>query len=302
MENLVQTRCDELKQDQRFSSHRRRPRFAAMHTTKAVIREVMTWAADHLDEDLAVEVLARRAGYSTPYFSRAFAAVVGESPASWILSKRVERAAERLTSEGSRVVDVALDCGFNDVTTFARAFRRRTGLTPSAFRRARNGAEARPELVVAAERVRLQAFRLSGLAVDVHGDPTGPAALWQRLMKLIDDMEMVVAPEDFCQVAFWQGDPEMAYTCVAGFRHEGNAPPPLPFVSIDIPAATCRRFLVDDAGQRIGLAYEMIFDTLLPQLRDRPTANFVCELPRADGREGVEIWLPVAGEPARGGT
>ena len=270
-----------------------------MHATKTVITQVMAWALDHLDEDLSVEMLSRRAGYSTPYFSRAFAAVVGETPANWVLSRRVERAAERLSNGSARVLDVALDCGFNDVTTFERAFRRRTGLTPSAFRRVRSGEDMPARLVTTGERTLLPAFRLSGLAIDVVADPTAPAALWQRLTKLIAETGIVVDSSAFRQVAFWQGDPEKRYTCVAGFVHDEGAPLALPFVNIDIPAATCRRFVVSGGTEQIVAAYEAIFDTLLPKLHDWPVGNFVCELPRADGTDGVEIWLPVTDAPGR---
>lgn len=269
---------------------------AGMHATKAVIFEVMAWAADHLDEDMSVEALARRAGYSTPYFSRAFAAVVGEGPASWILSKRVDRAAERLSESSARVIEIALDCGFNDVTTFERAFRRRTGLTPSAFRRARTG-DVPPSEVETAGREVMDAFRISGLAVDVVSDPAAPAALWQRLTRLLADMDMTVTPDRFRQIAFWQGDPDARYTCVAGFVDTSGARLPLPFVSIDIPEATCRRFIVSGGTDRIAAAYQQVFENLLPALHDWPAGNFVCEVPRADGQDGIEIWVPVSSTP-----
>ena len=264
-----------------------------MHTTKAVILEVMAWAADNLDTELSVEALARRAGYSTPYFSRAFAAVVGEGPAAWVLARRIEQAADRLSAGSDRVLDVALECGFNDVTTFERAFRRSTGLTPSAFRKAKTGTTPEIDEVETCDRVLLPGFRLSGLAVDVTKDAAAPAALWQRLTRLLSEMELDIAPEAFRQVAFWQGDPERRFTCIAGFVDDTGTPLPLPFISIDVPEATCRRFVVSGGTDRIAAAYETIYSTLMPKLHDWPAGNFVCEIhaataPRAS-RSGCRL-------------
>lgn len=264
-----------------------------MQATKTVILDVMAWAAAHLDEDLSVEILARRAGYSTPYFARAFAAVVGEGPAGWVLGQRVERAAERLADGGARVLDVALDCGFNDVTTFERAFRRRTGLTPSAFRRVLSDAERQRAPVTTGERVMMEGFRLSGLAVDVAADPAAPAALWQRLSRLIGEMGWQIAPDSYRQVAFWQGDPAQKFTCIAGFIDTEGMSRPLPFVSVDVPGTLCRRFVVAGVGESIASAYDAIYSDLMPGLNDWPAGNFVCEVPRRDGMDGVEIWVPV---------
>ncbi len=270
----------------------------AMSATTLVIREVMAWAAERLDQDLSVGVLSQRAGYSTHHFSRAFAAIAGESPARWVRGLRVAHACERLVDSRARILDIALECGFNDVTTFARAFRRSTGLSPSHFRRVRRNEEVPHENVAIAERVFLPAFRLCGLSADIDEDATAPAALWQRLMSLIEETGLEIAYDAFRQIAFWRHNPNGRCTCVAGFVQEGDEQLPLPFVTVDIPAATCRRFVINGRSDCYQAAYDAVFDTLLPAMRDRPLGNYVCERPRLDGGEGIEIWVPVAGKPA----
>lgn len=87
-----------------------------------------------LAEPLSLPQLAARAGQPVPSFVRAFRRVTGASPIAYLLTLRLERAAGLLRSEQSSITQVALDCGFNDSTYFARQFRRRYGCTPRDYR------------------------------------------------------------------------------------------------------------------------------------------------------------------------
>lgn len=271
-----------------------------MRARTAVIRQIMEWAAAHLDADLSVDALARRAGYSLHHFSRAFLAETGESPAGWVRAQRLSHAAQRLRDKRHRVLDIALECGFGDVTTFTRAFRRRTGMSPSTFRRAHSGADSLPPGgIIVGPHATIEGFRLCGLSADMSNDPTAPARLWQRLFSALGDTVDGMECADFRQVAFWRGAPETLYTCIAGFVVDGRPALPLPFVTIDIPAATCRRFIVDGRSDCYAAAYDTVFEALLPAMRDRPAGNFVCERARLDGGDGIEIWVPVEAKPLR---
>ena len=267
-----------------------------MDATRQVLDEVMRWAEARLDRRLTVEVLAHRAGYSAAHFSRAFSAMAGESPARWLTGRRVAKATGLLTSSRAHVLDIALACGFDDATTFARAFRRRTGLSPSAFRASVRPQEPRSH----AAHVRIggiapsAGFRLCGLMADVAADPAAPGALWQALFRALDEMGIARTERELRQVAFWRGDPTVRYTCVAGFVGGDADGLPLPFVSVDVPPCLCRCFIVEGEADCLAGAYAEIYGWLLAETGDRPAADFVFERPRPAGRAGVEIWLPVA--------
>jgi AraC family transcriptional regulator len=92
------------------------------------------YAASHLDEDLSLQALAGRAGLSAFHAHRVFLGTSGETPKQFTLRLRLDRAAALLLVTGNNVIDVALDCGFGSHEAFTRAFRKRFGMTPSAYR------------------------------------------------------------------------------------------------------------------------------------------------------------------------
>ena len=86
---------------------------------------------------LTLVSLAREAGLSPYHFLRIFESLTGLTPHQYLLRTRLRAAAARLLAERGRVVDVALDAGFGDVSNFNRAFRREFGVTPTAYRQRR---------------------------------------------------------------------------------------------------------------------------------------------------------------------
>lgn len=88
----------------------------------------------HLDSDLTLAELAKKAGLSPIHFHRVFKAETGETPANYVSRLRLERAAFRLQIQDASVFEIALDCGYRNHETFTRAFRRAFGTSPSAYR------------------------------------------------------------------------------------------------------------------------------------------------------------------------
>jgi AraC family transcriptional regulator len=81
--------------------------------------------------------LAHAAGLSPYHFLRTFNQVTGVTPHQYVLRIRLRDAALRLVRESSSVLDIALDCGFGDVSNFTRAFRAEFGASPREYRRER---------------------------------------------------------------------------------------------------------------------------------------------------------------------
>ena len=87
-------------------------------------------------EPLGVDDLAHAAGLSRAHFSREFRAAFGESPHSYLLTRRMERAAALLRTTDRSVADVCLSVGLQSIGSFTTSFKRTYGMSPTAYRAA----------------------------------------------------------------------------------------------------------------------------------------------------------------------
>ncbi|WP_309604932.1 helix-turn-helix domain-containing protein [Phenylobacterium sp.] len=90
---------------------------------------------DNLDSRLDLNVVADAAGLSPYHFSRLFTARYGLSPIAYVRVRRLEAAAGQLRSgPRTRLIDLALDWGFDSQEGFTRAFTRTFGIAPGRYR------------------------------------------------------------------------------------------------------------------------------------------------------------------------
>lgn len=99
----------------------------AAYTFKQVIEA-------NLFEQVGVEDLAQKTNLSVSSFKREFKKLYDNSPANYIRTKRLERAAELLLVSNERITDIAFNCGFNDLANFTKSFHDRYKVSPSNFR------------------------------------------------------------------------------------------------------------------------------------------------------------------------
>jgi AraC family transcriptional regulator len=96
---------------------------------------VADYVEEHLADSVLLSQLAEVARLSPFHFSRAFKQSFGLPPLRYVTSRRIERAKILLAGEDS-ITQVGLAVGFGETSSFTTAFRRRTGVTPTVFRRA----------------------------------------------------------------------------------------------------------------------------------------------------------------------
>ncbi len=87
-------------------------------------------------EPLGVDDLARAAGFSRAHFSREFRRTFGEAPHSYLLTRRLERAAALLRNTDGSVIDICFAVGLQSVGSFTTSFTRAYGMSPTAYRAA----------------------------------------------------------------------------------------------------------------------------------------------------------------------
>lgn len=91
----------------------------------------------NLGSELTLKKISAVAGLSPNYFSTQFKRINGVSLWDYITTKRIEKAVKRIRhSNGDcTMLEIALQCGFNNTANFNKAFKKHTGITPSQLRK-----------------------------------------------------------------------------------------------------------------------------------------------------------------------
>jgi AraC-like DNA-binding protein len=109
---------------------------AAQHLRElARLRRVRDRIDREYAQPLDVEALARDAHMSAGHFSRQFRLAYGESPYSYLMTRRIERAMALLRRGDLSVTEVCFEVGCSSLGTFSTRFTELVGMPPSAYRR-----------------------------------------------------------------------------------------------------------------------------------------------------------------------
>jgi AraC-like DNA-binding protein len=97
-------------------------------------------------DPLDIPALARAAHVSPAHFSREFRRAFGETPHRYLLTRRLERAAELLRNTDRPVAEICFAVGLSSVGSFTTSFGRAYGLSPTAYRSSYPPASARVQI------------------------------------------------------------------------------------------------------------------------------------------------------------
>ncbi len=101
----------------------------------ALLRRVRDRIDREYAQPLDVEALARGAHMSAGHLSRQFKAAFGESPYSYLMTRRIERAMALLRRDDMSVTDICFAVGCSSLGTFSTRFTELVGVPPSVYRR-----------------------------------------------------------------------------------------------------------------------------------------------------------------------
>jgi AraC-like DNA-binding protein len=97
-------------------------------------------------QPLDVPTLARTAHLSTAHFSREFRRAFGETPHQYLLTRRLERAAELLRNTDYSVARICVTVGLRSIGSFTTSFRRAFGVAPTTYRAIHPAAASRARI------------------------------------------------------------------------------------------------------------------------------------------------------------
>ncbi|MFR4350624.1 MAG: AraC family transcriptional regulator [Roseburia sp.] len=97
------------------------------------LKQVLRYIEDHYAEDVSLDDLASIAGMNPKYFCRFFRQITLRTPIDYLNYYRIECAREQLAATDASITEVALGCGFNDISYFTKTFKKYMGLTPRQY-------------------------------------------------------------------------------------------------------------------------------------------------------------------------
>lgn len=113
-------------------SRKCRPSDPAKRLHIHVAADTMGYLERHYAEDISLDALAARAGYSKRHFTRLFREAMGTSVYECLMRIRLD-AARELLEQNDPLTDIAARCGFSDASALCRAFRKRFGASPRSY-------------------------------------------------------------------------------------------------------------------------------------------------------------------------
>ena len=99
---------------------------------EVMVQSVLDDIDKRITENIRADELARVANYSVYHFCRIFMALTGTSVMNYVIRRKLEYALYDL-SQGKRIIDVAMDYGFETHAGFTKAFKKCFGFPPSLY-------------------------------------------------------------------------------------------------------------------------------------------------------------------------
>lgn len=110
---------------------------------RRAVGEAVLYINTRYQENISLDSLAERSGYSPRHLSRAFKELTGSSPIRYLENVRLTHAAALLSEGRLSVTEVAMSVGIEDSSMFAKCFRKKFGVSPTEYRRS-SVSEQRP--------------------------------------------------------------------------------------------------------------------------------------------------------------
>ena len=273
--------------------------------------KVLDYIEAHLGESLTAEHLSQVANFSKFHFHRQFAEYIGTSVARYILLLRFRRASQQLAFDRQiKIIEIALEAGFENPESFTRAFKNTFGLSPTAFRK-------KPDWESWHEQYRFRIpEREKTVQVDIVHFETTPIALLDHVgptEKINDSVaqfilwrkESGLSPKQSCRTfGIAYDNPDSTEPAHFRFGIAGEVTAEVPanaqgVASASIPGGRCARVRHYGSHTHIGESIYPLYRNWLPEsgeeLRDFPLffhyLNLLPETP--EGELVTDIYLPL---------
>ena len=105
------------------------------------IKTILNYLEANYRHDISIEEIADVCGFSSSHFMKFFKKNMGDSFINYLNDYRLSMAARTLLSSDDNIIDIAADCGYDNLSYFNRIFKKKYGVTPSAYRKSNSSGE-----------------------------------------------------------------------------------------------------------------------------------------------------------------
>ncbi|QDY42977.1 helix-turn-helix domain-containing protein [Candidatus Pantoea soli] len=107
----------------------------SLNLKQQYIHDLVDWIEANLTDELNIDLITRKSGYSKWHMQRMFKEMTGQTLASYTRKRRLTLAAMALRLTSMPLIDIAVRFGFDNQQNFTRVFKSHFSLTPGAYRR-----------------------------------------------------------------------------------------------------------------------------------------------------------------------
>jgi AraC-like DNA-binding protein/mannose-6-phosphate isomerase-like protein (cupin superfamily) len=105
------------------------------------IKTILNYLEANYRHDISIEEIADVCGFSSSHFMKFFKKNMGDSFINYLNDYRLSMAARTLLSSDDNIIDIAADCGYDNLSYFNRIFKKKYGVTPSTYRKSSGSGE-----------------------------------------------------------------------------------------------------------------------------------------------------------------
>ena len=287
-----------------------------------VMVDIIRHIEDNLHTEITVGTVTAYTGYSSHHFQKMFAAVTGLSLGTYIRRRRLTKAANRLKNSSDKIIDIALDSGFESQEAFTRSFKSMFGLNPNAYRQGGSDLGLRKLEAISANLIshlrrggidmqpRYEArdeFYVIGLGKNFERNKTEEIGtlLWPRLISRFAEIPNKLGKDgDFyitygvCKEIWKENQIQDNFNYYAGVEVKAGSKAPKGMELLHIPAQNYAVFTHTGGVKELALTNQYIWGTWLPQSgHELAPASDLEVYPGAfkpeDPHGKMEIWVPL---------
>lgn len=285
------------------------------------LENAIIYIENHLGENITVEDVAHNVGYSYYHLTRQFSAILGESVGCYIKRRRLADGAKKLLYTDKRIIDIAIENGFESSEAFSRAFKSLYKVNPSTYRQNRlnllisNKEKLNSKLIyhraknitVSPKIVELPDIQVAGLRGQTTLSDNTIPELWKyfvTISKTIPNKKINARGFGICEAcetinAIYNMNDNVLFSEVAGIEVSGFENLTKPFVSKILRKGRYAVFTHRGSLALIQKTFEYIYDTWF--LNTKETLDCRDDFELYDNRflgydnpkSEIEVYIPI---------